>query len=37
VIRDQDGNPLELCESRYPGELYGMDVQFGVELPGHGG
>jgi DNA-binding GntR family transcriptional regulator len=37
VIHDQDGNPLELCESRYAGERYGLDVQFDVELPGHGG
>ena len=32
VIHDQDGNPLELCESRYAGERYGLDVQFDVEL-----
>jgi GntR family transcriptional regulator len=38
VIHDQDGNPLELCESRYAGDRYGLDVQFDVELPGrHGG
>jgi GntR family transcriptional regulator len=36
VIHDQDGNPLELCESRYAGERYGLDVQFDVELPGNG-
>jgi GntR family transcriptional regulator len=34
VIHDQDGNPLELCESRYAAERYGLDVQFDVELPG---
>jgi GntR family transcriptional regulator len=34
VIHDQDGRPLELCESRYAGERYGLDVQFDVELPG---
>lgn len=32
VIHDQDGHPLELCESRYAGERYGLDVQFDVEL-----
>jgi GntR family transcriptional regulator len=32
VIHDQDGNPLELCESRYAGDRYGLDVQFDVEL-----
>jgi GntR family transcriptional regulator len=36
VIHDQDGNPLELCESRYAGERYGLDVQFDVELPSKG-
>jgi GntR family transcriptional regulator len=35
VIHDQDGRPLELCESRYAGDRYGLDVQFDVELPGH--
>jgi GntR family transcriptional regulator len=34
VIHDQDGNPLELCESRYAGDRYGLDVQFDVDLPG---
>jgi GntR family transcriptional regulator len=33
VIHDQDGLPLELCESRYAGDRYGLDVQFDVELP----
>jgi DNA-binding GntR family transcriptional regulator len=33
VIFDQDGRPLELCESRYAGDRYGLDVQFDVELP----
>ena len=37
VIHDQDGRPLELCESRYAGDRYGLDVQFDVELPGHNG
>jgi GntR family transcriptional regulator len=37
VIHDQDGNPLELCESRYAGDRYGLDVQFDVELPGRNG
>jgi GntR family transcriptional regulator len=37
VIHDQDGRPLELCESRYAGDRYGLDVQFDVELPGNGG
>jgi GntR family transcriptional regulator len=35
VIHDQDGRPLELCESRYAGARYGLDVQFDVELPSH--
>ena len=33
VIYDQDGRPLELCESRYAGDRYGLDVQFDVEIP----
>jgi GntR family transcriptional regulator len=37
VIHDQDGRPLELCESRYAGDRYGLDVQFDVELPSDGG
>jgi GntR family transcriptional regulator len=37
VIHDQDGHPLELCESRYAGDRYGLDVQFDVELPGRNG
>ena len=37
VIHDQDGNPLELCESRYAGDRYGLDVQFDVELPSDNG
>ena len=37
VIHDQDGRPLELCESRYAGERYGLDVQFDVELPSSDG
>jgi GntR family transcriptional regulator len=37
VIHDQDGRPLELCESRYAGARYGLDVQFDVELPGFNG
>jgi GntR family transcriptional regulator len=37
VIHDQDGNPLELCESRYAGDRYGLDVQFEVELPSNNG
>jgi GntR family transcriptional regulator len=37
VIHDQDGRPLELCESRYAGARYGLDVQFDVELPSHDG
>jgi GntR family transcriptional regulator len=36
VIHDQDGRPLELCESRYAGDRYGLDVQFDVELPSPG-
>ena len=32
VIHDQDGRPLELCQSRYAGARYGLDVQFDVEL-----
>jgi GntR family transcriptional regulator len=37
VIHDQDGRPLELCESRYAGERYALDVQFDVELPSSNG
>jgi GntR family transcriptional regulator len=37
VIHDQDGRPLELCESRYAGDRYGLDVQFDVELPNTNG
>jgi DNA-binding GntR family transcriptional regulator len=37
VIYDRDGRPLELCESRYAGDRYGLDVQFDVELPGRNG
>jgi GntR family transcriptional regulator len=37
VIHDQDGRPLELCESRYAGDRYGLDVQFDVELPSSDG
>ena len=37
VIHDQDGRPLELCESRYAGARYGLDVQFDVELPSSNG
>jgi DNA-binding GntR family transcriptional regulator len=37
VIHDQDGRPLELCESRYAGDRYGLDVQFDVELPSGNG
>jgi GntR family transcriptional regulator len=33
LIRDQDGGPLELTESRYVGARYGLDVDFEVELP----
>jgi GntR family transcriptional regulator len=33
LIRDQDGAPLELTESRYVGSRYGIDVDFDVELP----
>ena len=37
VIHDQDGRPLELCESRYVGDRYGLDVQFDVELSSSNG
>ena len=37
VIHDQDGRPLELCESRYAGARYGLDVQFDVELSSFNG
>ena len=33
LIHDQDGEPLELTESRYVGSRYGIDVDFDVELP----
>lgn len=32
VIFDQDDRPLELTESRYAGERYGLDVDFVVEV-----
>jgi GntR family transcriptional regulator len=31
LIADQDGEPLELTESRYAGERYALDVDFVVE------
>lgn len=34
LIHDQHGRPLELTESRYAGDRYGLDVAFDVELPG---
>jgi GntR family transcriptional regulator len=34
LIVDQDGNPLELTESRYAGDRYALDVAFQVELTG---
>ena len=34
LIYDQNGEPLELTESRYVGERYGLDVVFDVE-PAH--
>jgi GntR family transcriptional regulator len=33
LIHDQDGEPLELTESRYVGSRYGIDVDFEVDLP----
>jgi GntR family transcriptional regulator len=33
LIRDQEGDPLELTESRYVGSRYAIDVDFDVELP----
>ncbi|HKH32526.1 MAG TPA: UTRA domain-containing protein, partial [Gaiellaceae bacterium] len=33
LIRDQQGDPLELTESRYVGSRYAIDVDFDVELP----
>jgi GntR family transcriptional regulator len=33
LIRDQDGEPLEMTESRYVGQRYGLDIDFDVELP----
>jgi len=32
LILDQHGKPLELTESRYAGDRYGLDVAFDVEL-----
>ena len=32
VIFDQDDRPLELTESRYAGERYGLEVDFVVEI-----
>jgi GntR family transcriptional regulator len=34
LIWDEAGGPLELTESRYVGALYGLEVDFEVELPG---
>jgi len=33
LILDTEGRPLELTESRYAGDRYGLDVSFDVELP----
>jgi GntR family transcriptional regulator len=33
LILDEDGEPLELTESRYVGSRYGLDVDFDVVLP----
>ena len=33
LIHDQQGDPLELTESRYVGSRYAIDVDFDVELP----
>jgi GntR family transcriptional regulator len=33
LIEDQQGDPLELTESRYVASRYGLDVDFEVELP----
>jgi GntR family transcriptional regulator len=33
LIRDQNGVPFELTESRYVGSRYDLDVDFDVELP----
>jgi GntR family transcriptional regulator len=35
LIIDSEGRPLELTASRYPGDRYGLDVAFDVELPRH--
>ena len=35
LIIDAEGRPLELTSSRYPGDRYGLDVAFDVELPRH--
>jgi GntR family transcriptional regulator len=34
LIFDQDGEPLELTETRYVGGRYGLEVVFDVESPG---
>jgi GntR family transcriptional regulator len=34
LILDQDGEPLELTETRYVGGRYGLEVVFDVESPG---
>jgi GntR family transcriptional regulator len=33
LILDADGRPVELTESRYAGDRYGLDVRFDVEPP----
>lgn len=37
LILDQDGRALELTESRYAGDRYGLDVEFDVDLAPHAG
>lgn len=37
LIVDQHGRPVELTESRYAAERYGLDVHFDVQPPGSGG
>lgn len=34
LIVAQDGKPIELTESRYAADRYGLDVRFDVQLPG---
>jgi GntR family transcriptional regulator len=36
LVHDQDGRPLEVCESRYASDRYGLEIRFEVEPPQSG-